>query len=79
MCAVVTSLRPCHNHVAPTNVSSKNLVVVNKINKIIRGAAFVFIAHPRMLYPMLRSYHVEYTGSHQNSEVKLRWAGLVLC
>ena len=28
---------------------------------------------------MLRSYHVEYTGSHQNSEVKLRWAGLVLC
>lgn len=27
---------------------------------------------------MLRSYHVECTGSHQNSEVKLRWAGLVL-
>ena len=28
---------------------------------------------------MLRSYHPEHTGSHQNSEVKLDWAGLVLC
>ena len=35
-----------------------------------------FCNHPA---PMQRSYHAESTGSHQNSEVKLRWAGLVLC
>ena len=27
---------------------------------------------------MLRSYHLESTGSHQNSKVKLSWASLVL-
>jgi hypothetical protein len=37
-----------------------------------------YISKPFSDYAMLRSYHVEYTGSHQNSEVKLRWAGLVL-
>ncbi len=31
------------------------------------------------LLSMTRSYHPEHTGSHQNSEVKLDWARLVLC
>ena len=41
------------------------------------GHAYKTASNPEM--GMLRSYHPEHTGSHQNSEVKLDWAGLVLC
>ena len=37
-----------------------------------------FIGATRTLAPQIRSYHVEYTASHQNCEVKRRWAYLVL-
>lgn len=32
----------------------------------------------RIVHPQIRSYHVEYTASHQNCEVKRHWACLVL-
>ena len=37
---------------------------------------FIYGCAPRA--PQIRSYHVEYTASHQNCEVKRRWAYLVL-
>ena len=37
---------------------------------------FIYGCAPRV--PQIRSYHVEYTASHQNCEVKRRWAYLVL-
>ena len=50
------------------NAKNGNLLKVTLVDKV-----------QKTLVPMSRPYHPERTGSHQNSEVKLYWAGLVLC